>query len=265
MPNAKDSHAKVAHKILILGKTGSGKTTQFLTLPGKKFIYLFDPNAILTLQGHDVDYEEFLPDALDLGLTSLSSKVKGDVKDGKKGAELYRRWEDDFETKLKSGFFDQYDAIGMDSFTTLSDMVMDGVLAINGRGGQWPQMDDYGPQMLALTKICRTFASIGKTVYFTGHVELRQDDLTKRIVYQPLMTGRLKEKLPLLFSEILLCEASVDNKGNSMYQLKTKPDRQFDIIRCSVRGLEQYEDVTIKDWSKPEDYGLGQMLKRREK
>ena len=50
MPNAKDSHAKVAHKILILGKTGSGKTTQFLTLPGKKFIYLFDPNAILTLQ-----------------------------------------------------------------------------------------------------------------------------------------------------------------------------------------------------------------------
>lgn len=81
MPNARTAHESSTHKFLLLGDTGSGKTTQFLTLPGRKFIYLFDPNAILSLQGHDIDYEEFLPDSLNLSIKSLSKSsgvAKGD-------------------------------------------------------------------------------------------------------------------------------------------------------------------------------------------
>ena len=76
MPNAKDAEVSPVESILAIGTTGVGKTTQFLTLPGKKFIYLFDPNALRSLAGHDVDYEEFRIDSMDLDL-SVKSLKKG--------------------------------------------------------------------------------------------------------------------------------------------------------------------------------------------
>lgn len=263
MPNAKDfqNSNRPKPKILALGDAGAGKTTQILTLPGKKFAYLFDPNAILSLRGYDIDYEEFLPDKLSLSLTSLS-KGKGDTTPKKKteGAELYRAWEKDFEDKISSNFFKDYDWLIFDSFTTLSDLVMDGILAVNGRGGQWPQMDDYGPQMLSLTNIVRTATSMNIGTYFTGHIETKQDDVTKKILTQPMMTGRLKSKLPMLFSELLFFEASSDSKGNSNFIMKTKPDRMFRNIRTSMKGLDANIDVTL-DFNKDlTSQGLGGIM-----
>ena len=264
MPNASNlARRKPGSKILILGNTGAGKTTQFLTLPGKKFMYLFDPNAVLSIQGHDVDYEEFLPDNLDLGLTSLT-KGKGDVKSSMDGAKLYRSWEDNITEKIESGFFNAYDAIALDSFTTLSDMVMDGVLGINNRSGQWPQQDDYGPQMLTLTKIVRTLTSLNKCIYVTGHVEMKQDEVTKRIFQTPLMTGRLKAKLPLLFSEIFYAEAQTGRNNKVIYTLQTKPDRTNPIIRTTIMGTEVFEDVTLDLSKSLIGQGLGGLISRGE-
>jgi len=248
MPNAKDAQLQAMPRIISLGLAGSGKTTQFLTFPGKKFAYLFDPNAINSLRGYDVDYEEFLPDKLSLSLTSLSKegqKRAGNNPNKNKGAELYRAWEADFEDKLKNNFFADYSWIMIDSSTTLLDMIMDGVLAINGRGGQWPQQDDYGPQMLAFQNIIRTITSMNCGVYLTGHIEAKQDDLTKRIFYAPLMTGRLKTKIPLLFSEMLTLSAEGDKNGNVNYLVQTKPDRLTPSIRTSMKGCEFKEDITI--------------------
>lgn len=262
MPNAMEAHRKPGEKFLVLGQTGSGKTTLFTTLPGKKFMYLFDPNALNSIQGLDIDYEEFLPDMLNMAVGSLS-KGKGDRPTVRSPAVVYSNWEKDFESKMESGFFDSYDCVGFDSFTTLSDMVMDRVLEINGRGGQWPQMDDYGPQMNTLLNIVRTVTAMGKIIYFTGHVELKQDELTSRIYQTPMMTGRLKAKLPLLFSEIYMCKAEPDTKGNVKYQIQTKPDRLSPLVRCTLKGLELYQDVTI-DYDKPLDkQGLGKILKEQ--
>jgi hypothetical protein len=134
MPNAKESGSIAPHRFLILGDTGSGKTTQILTLPGKKFMYLFDSNALLSLKGQDVDYEEFLPDKLNLNIKSLKKETGGDDLTKHK-SDLYLQWQSDFEDKLKTGFFDQYSVIGMDSATTFLDLVMDRILTINGRYG----------------------------------------------------------------------------------------------------------------------------------
>ncbi|KKL07321.1 hypothetical protein LCGC14_2587250, partial [marine sediment metagenome] len=46
MPNAKDNPDIGKAKFLLLGPTGSGKTSQILTLPGKTFCYLFDPSSL---------------------------------------------------------------------------------------------------------------------------------------------------------------------------------------------------------------------------
>lgn len=258
MPNALDAVSIAQHRILLLGDTGAGKTTQLLTLPGKKFAYLFDPNAVLSLRGYDVDYEEFLPDKLNLSAGSLS-KGKGD-RTTNYASDLYVDWEKDIDAKLESGFFDDYDVIAIDSATTLLDLIMDRILTINGRAGQWPQQDDYGPQMMTFTNIMRMLTGLGKTLFLTGHLETREDKLTQRILRQPLMTGRLKTKIPLLFSDIFICEAENGGKGVVSYKIQTVPDRMTTCVRTAIKGLEPFEDVTIDFAQNPEGQGIGGII-----
>lgn len=261
MANAKNAHETSTRKFLLLGDTGSGKTTQLLTLPGRKFAYLFDPNAILSLQGHDVEYEEFLPDRLNLSVKSLKKDV-GDKTTNFKN-DLYVNWEKDFNDRVEKGFFNNFDVIAFDSCTTFLDLVMDRVLTINGRAGQWPQQDDYGPQMLAFTNVCRTLMSLNKVIFMTGHLEVKKDELVQRIFRQPMLTGRLKTKIPLLFSDILITEVENDGRGNIKHRLQTAPDRMTTSVRCTMKGVQPFEDVTI-DWNKPiEGQGLGGLMMRR--
>ena len=149
MPNAKDATSlQTARRILLLGDTGNGKTTQILTLPGRKFVYIFDPNALLSLKGYDLDYEEHLASLVPAAVASLSKGKPADAP-SINASDVYTKFEAEFERRLKGGFFDQYDWICFDSSTTLLDLMMDRVLTINGRFGQWPNQDDFGPQMMA--------------------------------------------------------------------------------------------------------------------
>lgn len=257
--NALDAHATARHRILVLGDTGSGKTTQLLTLPGKKFAYLFDSNAVLSLRGYDVDYEEFLPDRLNLAASSLA-KSKPSDKSSVAGSDLYKLWEQDFNQKLSDDFFADYDWIAMDSCTTFLDLIMDRILTINGRFGEWPQQDDYGPQMIAFTNVCRSLTGMGKGIYMTGHLDMKQDELTKRIFRKPMMTGRLTTKIPLLFSDVFVAEAEPSTSGEVIYKLQTTPDRMTTCIRTAIKGLDSYENVSV-DFSKdPIGQGLGGIL-----
>jgi len=202
-----------------------------------------------------------MPDRLNLSVKSLS-KDKGGDKTTNYSNNLYQQWEKDFDERIKSGFFADYNVIAFDSATTLLDLIMDRVLTINGRAGTWPQQDDYGPQMQTFTNICRQLTALGKTVVMTGHLEAKQDELTKRIFRGPMMTGRLKTKIPLLFSDIYVCEASSDGKTKSKHLIQTVPDRTTTTIRATIKGLNPIEDVTI-DWTKPvEGQGIGGLLKR---
>jgi len=259
MPNARDANRTVQHRILCLGDTGSGKTSQILTLPGKKFAYLFDGNALLSLRGYDVDYDEYLPEVVTAAVSSLSKSKPGD-KRGTVSSDVYQVFEAEFDKRLQTGFFDDYDWICMDSSTTLLDLIMDRVMSINGMFGQWPTQDSYGPQMIAFTNICRTLTGLGKGIYMTGHLETKQDQLTMKVTNRPMMTGRLVAKIPLLFSDVFYCDSNLDDKGKVNYRIQTVPSGQNRNIRCSIKGLDTYEDVTI-DFSKdPVGQGLGGIL-----
>ncbi len=246
-------------KILLVGSTGSGKTSQFLTLPGKTFVYIFDPSALSTLRGHDITYQIFIPKLINLAAQSLS-KGKGDPVKPTDAPDIYINWETDFEKKNKEKFFDDYDNICFDSFTTFSDMVMDRILKINGRTGQFPQRDDWGAQMQTIGNAVRTFAAMNKTLIFTAHDEFKQDDATSRMQNVIMLTGRLRVKMPLLFSEIYHCDCASTAK-EIKYQIQTRPDRMNPTIRCTFRNLDMFEDVTIEDWNNPKKYGIGKILK----
>lgn len=256
MPNAKDAPI-AAKRILLLGDTGSGKTSQFLTLPGRKYLYIFDPAAMTTLRGYDLDYDEYLSTPIRAAAKSLA-KDKGDPS--KTTSDIYRQFESTFDERLQNGFFDAYDWVGFDSITTLLDIIMDRILTINGRLGQWPLIDDWGPQMMAFTNICRTVTGLGKNLFMTGHMQDKTNRKTNTVSRQPMMTGQLVQKIPLLFSDILGCDTARDEKENVAYQLITVRDYDFTVIRTSIKGLDPVENVTI-DWTKdPVGQGLGGIL-----
>jgi hypothetical protein len=261
MPNAKNAELNVSHRILTLGNTGTGKTSQFATLPGKKYAYLFDANAIATLRGQDIDYDEFLPTPLSFDVKSLDKDKAAPAVQGSKAANVYVDWEKDVEDKQKKGFFKPYNWVALDSATTLLDLIMDRTLTINGRPGTFPQQDDWGPQMVAFTNIMRTFIGMGIGLYVTGHLKTDKDELTQRIVQLPLMTGQLREKIPLLFTDVFKFTAAEDmTKGTVKYIMETVPNQRETPIRTPIRGLRPKEDITI-NWKNPvEGQGLGGIL-----
>ena len=90
---------------------------------------------------------------------------------------------------------------------------------------------------------------MGKGIYMTGHLETKQDQVTQKITTRPMMTGRLVGKIPLLFSDVFYTDAALDDKGHVNYRIQTVPSGTNRNIRCSIKGLEPFEDVSI-DFSK---------------
>lgn len=264
MPNAKD-YTNDDERFLAVGSTGAGKTAGFLTLSGKKFIYMFDPSGLSTLRGQDVDYELFTPDILNMNAVTLKSGV-GDRYGKPPEPRTYVEFEEHFENALKTDFFNQYDVIGFDSMTTFQDLVMDRIMYLNGRYGKWPEQADWTATMNTIVNVMRTLTSIrGKTVYVTAHIEFKQEGDSGKMQNILQFIGRLRNKLPLLFSNIWQFYADRDKNNNIRFMVQTQPDRYSPYLRSTIKGLSSAEDMTVEDWSKPQEYGIASLLRKANK
>ena len=259
--NAKD-YQRERMRILAIGPAGSGKTTQLRTLPGKKLLFCFEDNALNSLQGDsDIDYQLYLPDVVEIAPRSLSSKqnVRSTPATGEK-PNAFDNFVRDFNSLLQDNqkaTFGKYDVIAIDSLTSLSKAVMDSVLWLNNRMGQQPALDDWAAQLNTIENTIRKITSLPKMVYITAHDSLMQDELTKKIVNELVLTGQLKTRIPMLFSDILKFQCE-DEK----FSMLTQPDRYNVKVRRSLPDLDAVIDVTIKDLSKPQDFGLGKLMAR---
>ena len=247
-------------RILAIGPAGSGKTTQLRTLPGKKLLFCFEDNALNSLKGDpDIDYQLYLPDVVEIAPRSLSSKqnVRSTPATGEKPA-AFDNFVRDFNSLLqddRKATFGKYDVIAIDSLTSLSKAVMDAVLWLNNRMGQQPAMDDWAAQLNTIENTVRKVTSLPKMVYITAHDTLIQDELTKKIVNELVLTGQLKTRIPMLFSDIMKFQCE-DEK----FSMLTQPDRYNVKVRRSLPDLDAVVDVTIKDFGAPQNFGLGRLL-----
>lgn len=263
MPNARDTSTTTFHRILLLGAGGSGKTTQIRTLSGRKFAYLFDPAALASLQGADIDYEQFLPDALELNM-ALKGFNKGAASDKMSGSQreptTYMRWAEDINKRADSGFFKDYDWLCIDSLTLLSDAIMDRQKWLNGRYGGIEDLADF---RIVGSKIADTFRSICSlpiNILCTGHMQSFQDDKTKRIETQLSLPGRARNMLPLLMSNIWETRATTEEK--QQYVVLTKSEaRGYQGLRTTLQGLAPVVDVTVKNFATAEQFGIGAIIK----
>lgn len=271
MRNAKEAVGDPNERILIVGRTGSGKTAQIWTLPGKKFAFLFDPNSMRTLQGLDVDVEEFYPDfdEIDPTLKAFNTDAKGkkfasDKPKTPKEPKTYEDWVDSINEKVAKDFFKPYKWLIFDSITFLVKAIMDRQLYINMKGGDLQDRADYRIVGNKLTDIWRPISTLPLNIYATGHISTYQDEKTKKIDTQLHIPGSGRVNLPLMFTNIWEAKVTEDEKGELRHVIRTRPDpRGLQDIRSSIRGLAEEEDVTITDFKTAEKFGIGKLLTRR--
>ncbi len=262
MPNAKDI-TDVPTKFLVAGYSGSGKTTLFLTHPAeKKFMYLFDPAAINSIKGFDVEYEQFLPDEIPLHVMPIAERHQ------ETGKTIYEpmtfvNWERDFEERLADGFFKEGMLVGFDSTTLFADIVMDRIQYKRSKLGHWPDEGAWTGQINTLLNIFRRITAVqGITLYTTVAITQSKDRKTGQYYELMAVSPYIRSRIPLLFSEVWLCRCEHDSEG-AYYSVQTKPDKDFNFMKTSFRGIgdnDGYENVTIKDWSRPEESGIGRLL-----
>lgn len=269
MPNTKDTDLEDFHRILCVGKTGTGKTAQIWTLPGKKFAYIFDPNSLATLRGLDLEYKQYLPDFLEMDATlkGFNKNSMDDAMPSKREPMLYMDWVDDINEKIEGGFFkkEKFDWLIFDSLTFMVKAVMDRQLFINRRYGSIEDLGDYRIVGSKITEVFNSIAGEKINVYATGHLSIFQDDKTKKIETQLNLPGKARVMLPLLFTNTW--QAVTDNSGDDVsYLVRTRPDaRGLQDIRTAIPGLETLEDVTIGDFEDAESYGIGALISRSKK
>jgi len=258
-------------KLLIAGPIGTGKSTSLMTLPGKKLIYTFDPNAIDSYPpSDDWDVLPFIPSPseLDISVSTLHSTDKSKHHDtslrhsGKKAEPTtYPAFEEDFQTRCETAWFEQndYKWICFDSNTTFADICLDRVMYLNGRLGKHPEQADHTALMKLQRDIYRAAIGTGLHVAVTMHTEYGQDNETKRLSYQLMTTGRNKIRIPLLFSQIYGTERDVVD-GKHQYSIHTVGGPKRDYIRTNVKNIAPEEDVTV-DFSLPlSGQGLGSFV-----
>lgn len=261
--NAKDAKINSHENILVVGEAGSGKSTLIRSLSGKKFVYIFDPNGLRSLQGADVDFEEWLPDSLELDTTIKKFNRDGRPDDrpaSKREPRVYVDWCNDIAKKAEDKFFEPYDWVCFDSITLLQKACFDRQTWINNRYGKPEEMADYRIVGSKMSDLIRAATSEKINTYFTGHIDVWQDELSKKITTQLALSASAKKQIPLVMSNIWLAECKSTEK-EIKYTVQTRPaDRGLQTIRSAKRGLDMYEDVTIRDFNNPEQSGVSKLI-----
>ncbi len=260
--NAADIEDNTTKKILAVGLAGSGKTFQINKLPGKKFVYVFDPNAEASLKGNaEITYKEFYPQATELDAT-IKGFNKGSISDrlpagSKREPTTYIDWVNDLNARVEADYFKDFDWFCVDSLTLLTKATMDRQLFINNRYGSIEDIADYRVVGSKLSEVFRSVVSLPINIYCTAHYTSFQDEKSKRISTEIYLPGQAKVQLPILMSDIWLFKAASEG-DKPKFLIQTMPARMgLQTIRTSVQGFKFDEDVTIL---KQSDLGIARLI-----
>lgn len=218
---------------IVYGDIGTGKTRLLETCPGPVLVHSFDPGGTLTLRK-----------SIEAGHVYVDTRFE---KEDAKLPSAYRLWEAEFDRLRKSDFFESIGTYAVDSATTLMDALMNEILKRAGRAGGTPQKMDWMVQMNCMRDIMKLFTTLPCNCILIAHVDNDKDEATGKMFNYPMMTGKLKRKVPLLFDEIYAAQSKATSKGTE-YSLLTQNDGLWQArTRIGRDGIfEKYEVPDIR-------------------
>lgn len=232
---------------LLYGSMGSGKTTMAVeTARGPVLLHSFDPGGSDSIDRKLLDSGKVLVDR------------RFEVEDPK-NPKMFELWNTEFVRLLNGGFFSAIGTYVLDSATTWGQAAMNVVLKKAGRAAGVPQQNDYLPQMTMMENALKVILSLPCDVVFTAHEKADKDDVTGKIMCAPLLTGKLTQRIPLLFNEIYHLSAKETSKetkflaqtqGCSTYMARTRLGRRglFEKFEpCDIRGLLKKANRNFED------------------
>lgn len=261
MPNMRD--APLSQSYLLVGPGGSGKTTQFKTMPGRKFAWVFDPNAFAALSGLDIEYFDGVPDAVGRSVEAGAIGVGIDTS-----VEVYNRLWLDMRQRLKDGFFAGIDSLLIDGLTGLASVIEEYVLSaiLRKPGGEIVKREAMYIHK-ELQRFLRQVAALNKNLLLCAHRDTIMDPSgTKMAGAQISVIGQSRVKVPIHFANVLYTVAEGGTK-ETVYSAFTKPSALTGDPRMSdaLSHLPFKIDMTIRDFAHPENYGIGWLITESKK
>lgn len=218
--------------IMLCGKLGTGKTQLAATAPKPVWFHSFDPGGLDTIRDI-IDGKEIIGD----------TQFEGDDP---KNPTKFAQWDSIYHRMKADGVFDKIGTFVLDSATTWGDTIMNYVLKAAGRLGTFPYENDWPQQMVRLQNSVLSMLTLPCNVIFIAHPVVDKDSVTGRMSTTPMITGKLREKIPLLFGEIYYTVTAETSRGTE-YKLLTQPDGLYN-ARTRLGGgdrLEKYEEMNL--------------------
>lgn len=215
-------------KVLVYGKSGTGKTCFACSFPTPILLLDFDgkANSAASFFRNDkdrlaqIEVERLVPKE---GFSPVSrlAEVIGDLSRQQKAGEY------------------KYKTLVVDSLTTFSSQVLKhivktnpGIKRVTTTQGQQPGMQDYGILKREFARLIPGLLTLDMNVVMLGHIKTDKDETTGEIMRGVNMDGSFGAELPIYFEEVYRSYVK-DGK----YLAQTQADFKFD---CRTqRGLSK--------------------------
>lgn len=219
---------------LVLGESGSGKSFLIRTARKPVHIDVFDPGGTINLVDL-IKKGEVVPDS------------RWENEDPK-NPSVFRDWEKVTKERVRTGYFSQFGTYALDSATTWSDSIMNKILKEAGIAGEPPRWaHDYVPQKVAIQNWIKIMLQLPCDFILTGHLEGNKDEVSGRMSYRFMTTGKGSVTIPLLFDEIYVMDPKNTSQGVEYRVLTQSTGTHIARSRLARQGLlKQYEEPDIK-------------------
>ncbi len=229
---AEDSRTR-AFNALIYGRPGTGKTFSLRSAVKPVLIHSFDPGGSLCLRQW-----------IDKGEILVDSRFE---KEDAKSPSSYEEWEQEFNRLRTSSFFDHIGTYVIDSVTTWSESLMNSILKKRGHLDEVPQIKEYLIQMFTIRDVMKICTGLPCNFIAIAHLDFIKDEESGRAVTGPMVTGKMSEKLPLLFDEVYVALAKEKPSGIEYSFLTENSGYYLARSRLSEgTKLKRYEEPDIR-------------------